>query len=69
MVKLWEIPLRAKELQLEEKFVEVLDIYLLLILRSQDLPPTWKEIAKALRTIGYEKMVVDIMITGHDIIM
>ena len=56
-----------KEMQLEDydKLVEVLDAYFRT--HSLDSPPTWKEIAEALRVIGYEKMAVDIMkvyITG-----
>ena len=42
-----------------DKLVEVLDAYFRT--HSQDLPPTWKEIAEALRVIGYEKMAVNIM--------
>ena len=59
-----------KEMQLEDydKLVEVLDVYFRT--HSQDLPPTWKEIAEALRVIGYEKMAVNIMkvyITGKNV--
>ena len=59
-----------KEMQLEDydKLVEVLDVFF--HTHSQDLPPTWKEIAEALRVIGYEKMAVNIMkvyITGSNV--
>ena len=51
----------VKEMELEDydKLVEVLNAYFRT--RSQDLPPTWKEIAEALRVIGYEKMAVNII--------
>ena len=50
----------VKGLQLKDydKFVEVLDNYL--NVHSRD-PPTWKEIAEALRVIGYEKLAADIL--------
>ena len=50
-----------KEMESEDydKLVEVLDAYFRT--HSQDPPPTWKEIAEALRVIGYEKMAVNIM--------
>ena len=59
----------VKGMQLEDydKLVEVLDAYFRT--HSQDPPPTWREIAEALRVIGYEKMAVNIMkvyITGKN---
>ena len=41
-------------MQLEDydKLVEALDAYF--CAHSHDTPPTWNEIAKALRVIGYE---------------